>query len=245
MVSKKEILYLKLQKFIDNLLFIITGYLVLFILKYIGRYKIPNIEEIRKFYREICNQNEPILICPNHLTLIDSAILLWALANNFYYLFHFSKFAWNIPAKENVENSLFFRIIVYLTKCILIDREGSKEHKEKILQKLIYLLKNKESVMIFPEGTRSPTGKIYQENIQYGAGQLVAEVPNTKVLVIYARAKTQMQKSDYPPKGDEIFIRYKLIQPEIKGKGLRLYRNITVQIMNELFQFENEFFSSY
>ncbi len=236
---------LSLQKFLGNLTFIFVGNLVVFYFLYIKKYQLPNRKETRKFFQDLIKKNEPIIICPNHLTMIDSALIQWAFGSNSFYLFHFSKFPWNIPAKENVTKSLLFRIIAYLTKCILIEREGSKEHKELVLKKLTYVLKKNEPVCIFIEGTRSTTGRLLEEDINYGAGQLYLDVPGSRIIVVYLRGQLQKYKSDFPEKNQSFFIRYKLIQPETKYKGLRAQREVSRQILEELKNFEDEYFSSH
>ncbi|GIX40541.1 MAG: 1-acyl-sn-glycerol-3-phosphate acyltransferase [Leptospiraceae bacterium] len=241
----KHIILLNLQKLLGNIFFPFIGCLIVFYFRYFQKYKIPEIKKIRDYYKSLIKQNKPILICPNHLTMIDSAIIQWALASNIFYLFHFSKFPWNIVAKENAEKNIIFRIITFLNKCILIDRKGTKEHKELILNKLRYVLSKKESVCIFIEGTRSPTGKLLENQINYGAGQLILDVPETNVIVIYLRGKHQKTKSDFPIKNEEFFLRYFTLQPETDKKGLRAQKEITLQILEQLKKFEDEYFSIY
>ncbi len=242
-LPKKEIFKLHLQKLIGNLFFIFIGNLILFYFKFIKKYQYRHIKNLRNFYKEIIKLDQPILICPNHITYIDSVILNWFLANNFFYLRHFSKLPWNIPAKENVRKSLLFTIITYLTKCILIERRGTKQHKDLVMRKLKYLLENKEPVCIFIQGTRS---EVLEENqIHYGAGQLITEVPNTKVLVFYIRGKKQKQKSIFPKTKEDFYVNYKLLEPKINSTGIRAQKEVSLQIFNELKKMENEYFSKY
>lgn len=242
-LPKKEIFKIKLQKFLGNLFFILIGNLVLVYFKFIKKYKYEHLENLRNFYKEIIKSNSPLLICPNHITYVDSAILNWFLANNFFYLIHFSKFPWNIPAKENVRKSILFTIITYLTKCILIERLGSKEHKKLVMQKLRHLLEKKEPICIFIQGTRSNT--LEEGFIHYGAGQLITEVPNTKVLVLYLRGKQQKQKSIFPKSNEDFYVNYKLIEPKTNQEGIRGQKEVSLQIFAELKKMENEYFSKY
>jgi 1-acyl-sn-glycerol-3-phosphate acyltransferase len=244
-LSIKDKLLLKIQKFLGNIAFLFIGNLIVFYFRFVKRYSISNLKNIRKFYKNLIKENIPIMICPNHLTMVDSVIIQWALANNFFYFFHFSKLPWNIPAKENVQKNILFRFIAYFSKCILIDRKGTKEHKEKVLRKLIYLLSKKEPICIFIEGTRSINGKLLEDQINYGAGQIFLEVPKTKILVIYLRGKHQKIKSDFPQKGEDFFLKYQIIQPLTFQKGLRAQKDITYQILKQLKEFENEYFSFY
>ncbi|MCS7204870.1 MAG: 1-acyl-sn-glycerol-3-phosphate acyltransferase [Leptospiraceae bacterium] len=241
-IKAKTELYI--QKLIGNIIFPILAILVVFYFRFVRKYKISELAKIRKFYREVHKKKEPILICPNHLTFIDSAIIAWALGGSIFYSLRFRTFPWNIPAKENVERNLLFRIIAYLTKCILFERNGTQEHKELVMNKLKYLLKKNEPVCIFIEGTRSPTGRILKDQIHYGVGQLLYEVPNTKVLVIYLRGEKQKEKSVFPEKDQKFYIQYKLLEPRTQQKGIRAHRELTLQILDELLRMENEYFSS-
>ncbi|MFN3604104.1 MAG: 1-acyl-sn-glycerol-3-phosphate acyltransferase [Leptonema sp. (in: bacteria)] len=241
-LSNLEIIKIYIQKLLGNIFFIIVGNLVLFYFKYIKKYKTRHGKDLRKMYKEI-TKKQPVLICPNHITYIDSAILQWILADNFFYLLNFSKFAWNIPAKENVRKSILFSIIAYLTKCILIERKGSREHKELVFKKLKYLLEKKEPICIFIQGTRSEI--LEEEQIHYGAGQLISEIPNTKVLVVYLRGKNQKEKSVFPKSKEEFFFNYKILEPKTDKKGVRAQKEITLLIFRELKKMEDEYFSKY
>src|SRR5262245_4404307 len=52
-------------------------------------YEVVGIERLRARYRQLRNESDaPLLICANHLTMIDSAIIAWALGSPGWYLLH-------------------------------------------------------------------------------------------------------------------------------------------------------------
>ncbi len=240
---KKEFRRLSIQRFWGLLTVIpLTGTIVL-IFKYILKYKIRDINRVRAEYKKLTKENRPILICPNHLTMIDSIVLMWATGHVIWHQFHYDKFFWNVAAVENFKSTWLRSFITYLGKCIPIDRHGSKEHYEMILQKTIHLLNKKETFIYFPEGGRSRVKRIDLENIRYGVGKLLADVPDTKVICIYMRGDAQEDYSEIPYKGDTFTVKLKEIYPETRHKGLRAHRDLSYQIMNTLKEMEDEYFA--
>jgi 1-acyl-sn-glycerol-3-phosphate acyltransferase len=72
--------------------------------RFMQGYRIENMAEIRREFKKIWAEKErtgkPLVICANHLTFIDSALMIWALASNFWYLFNYRAFMWNVPAGD-------------------------------------------------------------------------------------------------------------------------------------------------
>lgn len=64
------------------------------------------------------------------------------------------------------------RLVTYLNKCLPIEREGDSKHKELIMAKIKYLLNKNELFILFPEGTRSRTGRIAIDDATYGVGSI-------------------------------------------------------------------------
>jgi len=242
---KIEIYRLFIQIFWDRLAVLPLGYTISFIFKYILKYKIKNLEEIRAEYKKLSNTADPILICPNHLTMIDSNIIIWALAPMLWYQFNFKKLSWNVPAVENFKNTLTRRFVTYLGKCIPVDRNGSKEHHDMVLQKTIYLMNKGEVFTYFPEGGRSRTARIDMENIRYGVGKLVAEIPKTRVICIYMRGEGQKTYTEIPQKGEKFTIKLKMIYPKTEYTGLRAHRDISTQIIQTLKNMEDDYFKEF
>src|SRR5690349_9534818 len=54
-------------------------------LRVVGGYRIENLRAIRAQYAALAGRPGPILICANHLTFIDSLLIVWALAPASFY----------------------------------------------------------------------------------------------------------------------------------------------------------------
>jgi 1-acyl-sn-glycerol-3-phosphate acyltransferase len=174
---------------------------------------------------------------------LDSLIIQLSIAPAWAYIFKPSFFAWNLPKKANVEKSLFFRIMCYLGKCILLPNREDKSEIKKAMDIIQFLLKNKQYILLFPEGTRSNTGRIDDQNFSYGAGELLQAVPSAKVLCIYQRGDEQVSKSKFPKRGETFSVYLKLIKPISHEKGLRGSRDLSRQIVKTLVDMEQEYFA--
>lgn len=239
-----EILSLRIQKFLGLLVLLPLAGIVIFILVVVRKYRVENITEIRREYHRLCGNKVPLLLCANHLTMIDSMIIHWALSGTFWYACHYNRFAWNLPAVENFGSSVLRRVTTYLSKCILIDRRGEKQHFERIFRHVHWLLNKNETCMIFPEGTRSRSGKIEVENAMYGTGQIILDTPGCQVLCIYLRGHNQPGFSEVPPKGARFNIQLSLLEPHSNQTGRRAQRDLTLQVMHELKKMEERYFSA-
>jgi 1-acyl-sn-glycerol-3-phosphate acyltransferase len=232
---------LQVQRVLAHLFFPIFAVGVVIALRFRG-YRIEEIARVRQSFRAIARTcRGPILLCSNHLTVVDSALIAWALASNWTYLFRFHLFAWNLPEWKNFYRNLGLRILCYLGKCVPIVRDGSVEEKRESMGKLEDLLRQGDAVAIFPEGTRSRTGHLDMENFGYGAGQLWARVPNVTVVCVYLRGLAQTTYSTIPARGDKMFVEVQRIEAQSTHKGLRAAREVTRQIMDTLYQMEQRY----
>ena len=69
-------------------------------------YRIEGLSELRAQYRHIRRESSaPLLICANHLTLIDSFLVAWALAPPWRYATDFDALPWNTPERSNFARS--------------------------------------------------------------------------------------------------------------------------------------------
>jgi 1-acyl-sn-glycerol-3-phosphate acyltransferase len=111
--------YLMGQLFYPFMWWVILGFKMM-------RVRIENLKGLRRYYKELTEKNQaPLLICPNHMTYIDSIILIYAFANHFWYVPNFRKHMWNLVAKEYAKNWLF-RFVCYFSTCIFLDRGKEK-----------------------------------------------------------------------------------------------------------------------
>lgn len=244
-LARVDIIRLRWQRFWGNVAIFPLGGAIVLILIIIRRYRIENIKEIRRQYRDVMLSGRPVLICANHLTLIDSVVMQWAFASQLRYLFNYRWFSWNVPAVENFKQKLGRRIITYVGKCVPIDRWGSREHTDGVLARISYLMSEGEPFTVFPEGTRSRSGRIEIENVTYGVGQMVMDTPGCQVLCVYMRGNKQDSYSDVPPRGSRFNLDLKLFEPRTELGGRRGQREIAIQIIGKLKEMEIRYFTTH
>lgn len=215
---KSDVRRMRIQAGVGFILLLPVTFLFAFSMRWIAGYRIPSMKKMRALYRELTSTPGPIVICSNHLTYIDSCLIIWALASNPWYLFHYRYFTWNVPAADYFKN-LLFRTVGYVSKCIFIRRDGFRQDLTSMFSKLHYLLTHGQVVTIFPEGTRSRTGKFRRDRITSGVGMLVQSVENCRVLCLYLRSDKQTRYSSYPPRNSTFYLDAKVIEPKVTESG--------------------------
>lgn len=208
--------------------------------RYYRKYQILDIKKHRKIYKQLIKQGKPILVCPNHLTYIDSAIIAFALGSWSFYQSHFNAFPWNLPKQKNVIKNKIHQFFCLIGKCLLIPIDSTKA--KRVLDDSQVLLTNNESLLIFPEGTRSHSGRINTQDVVYGIGDIYLKTPDCGVLLIYLRGKGQSSRSELPSKGMQFHLDLKFLKPSTSNKGLRAKRDISQQIIQALENMESTYF---
>ena len=216
-----------------------------FILHRIGGYTCPEHEELRDKVKTIFVESEgkPIILCSNHLTMIDSMLLTsWLFSfSDFFKSFHL--FPWNIPEKDNFGTNIALKAMCYLGKCVYLTREGSLSSKRLTWAKVRYLVESGQLVCIFPEGTRSRRGRIIPEYATFGVGRLVQHIPECQVLCVYLRGSAQETYSFFPKRHDTFYADASLIKPQSQQPGQPGAKEITMQIMHRLKEMEDQYFA--
>lgn len=234
---------LDLQRGVARLLSPITTFAVAGLLRFWLCLRVENGSEIRRRYREIRRESDaPLLICGNHLTMIDSALIAWALGAPGWYVRHFSALPWNVPERRNFASTLPRRVLAYIYKCIPIVRGGSREQIAGSLARFMYLLQRGEVGLIFPEGGRSRSGRVDGENAAYGVGRIVRKVPDCRVLCVYLRGHRQESYSVAPARGDRLYVSIAFVEAKTDHAGLRGSRDVARQIVARLMEMEREYF---
>ena len=212
-------------------------------MKFARRYRIPDLRRVREeFMAQAGEQRGPLLICANHLTIIDSLVIQWALTSGWRFVWRRDLFAWNLPDKRNLATFWWWRVLGYLGKCIPVVRKGTAEQARQTLDKVTWLLRRGQSVVIFPEGGRSRVGRVDRESVTYGVGQILQAVPGTRVLCVFLRGRGQEAYSDYPARGETFAVRLKRIAPSTGSAGLRGARDLAMQIVGQLSDMETRYF---
>lgn len=233
---------LHLQRTISFLVIIPFCYSITFIFKFIMGYKIENVKSIRHQFKEIIKDNKPLVICANHLTFIDSCLIIWALAPNYWYQFNYKYFSWNLPAGDFFGKKWYFRAIAFLAKCIFIHRDASPIHHNEILTICKELLLKGEIITIFPEGKRSRTGRFEEKQMTYGVGKIIQNISNCRVLCVYIRGDKQETYSNYPLKNSRFSISMNLVTPKTELSGREGCSEIVHQIAKVIKTQENDYF---
>lgn len=228
----------RLQRWLCSLTFLPLGLFVTLLLALWGRYRIVNRSETRRVFQELCSQPGPLIICANHLTYIDSAIISWALAPVSWFALHYGKLPWNLPAGDHFRKGLLNPLLAFFLKCIFIHRDGSHAHKAAVMDTVLELVRRGEPLTIFPEGRRSRSGRIDSANLKYGVGKLLAALNGATVLCLYVRADGQRSYSKAPPRGSRFHVEFSVLRPHSLAQGRDAYRDFTSQIVDELKRLE-------
>lgn len=242
-LSSQDISDLTWQRRIGWLLFYPLSVISVLLIRYKYKFSIKSLDSIRQQFKELVKSKKPVLVCCNHLTLVDSVIIIWALASLKDYLLNYRLFCWNVPEIKNFCKKPTWRLFTYLGKCIPIDRDGTREHQDNVLEKVSSLIRIGDLCMVFPEGTRSRYGRVIPEDVTYGVGKIVRNVPGCQVLCMYLRGDRQETYSDFPKKGEDFYLKMEMITPTTKSNGLRAIRDYSVQIISKIKELEEEYFS--
>jgi len=240
-VGKKQRMLLAVQRLVSRLCFPILYPLILLWLKYVKKYRIKNIKAVRQQFKQIkVDYPNGLLICPNHLTYIDSMLLIWGLSSAWQYFIDYKSLSWNLPKSTNVHENWLYRVICFLGKCILIAPEA--EASKQTMLKASYLLNHHQCVTVFPEGSRSQTGRINSENFVYGVGQLHIDSSNNALLCVYLRGDKQQGASKMPVKSESFSVTLKMVDISTELTGRRAMRDVAKKIIDELLVMEADYF---
>lgn len=233
-----------IQYIMGRLSVFILGPLYFAIIKLMG-YRIRNLRTLRKqCFQLLKNHEGPCIICANHLTMVDSFILSYAMLSLPNHLIHYRLIPWNLPERKNFQRNILLSCLCYLAKCIPINRGGDREEMKKTLDKCTQLLETNQVLLIFPEGGRSRTGRINTEGFSYGVGRFIKEFSNCKVLCIYLRGDHQYTYSTIPRLGEHFTMNVDVYEPQpTEFNGLRAQRHYAEQIIRRLAKMEEEYFA--
>jgi 1-acyl-sn-glycerol-3-phosphate acyltransferase len=211
--------------------------------RFVRGYRFSDLEGVRGEFDRIRRESAaPLLLCANHLTLIDSIVIGWALRSAWGYTKDWDSFAWNTPERTNFAGNWMHVVLTYLAKCIPITRGGKREETGSVLNRVAYLLSRGEVALVYPEGGRSRSGRVDSESAAWGVGRIVGAVPGCRVVCIYMRGDAQETWSSLPAKGDTLSIALACIEPKSDSRGARKSRDLARQIVGKLASMEEEYF---
>ena len=234
---------LVLQREISRLLSPLAIPLIGIVLRWVLGYRIENLQDFRREYRRVCLKRDgPLMICANHLTMIDSLVIAWALGSPWWYFRHFRTLPWNVPERSIFAATHFKRLAIYVLKCLPVERGGNRSEVTEVLSRLAHAVSNHEVVLIFPEAGRSRTGRVDPNSAASGVGRICRSVPDCTVICVYLRGDHQDGYSDMPVRGEFFRGSVSVIEPKTSHDGLRASRDIARQIAQRLANMEQEYF---
>jgi 1-acyl-sn-glycerol-3-phosphate acyltransferase len=243
-MERRDRLLLGLQYVLGHLAVVLTASLV-FLAVRLRRYRIRDLKRLRSEVARLQKEHEgPWLICPNHLTMIDSVLISYGIASLGGHILRFRRVPWNLPERKNFQRNIFLAVLCYLSKCLPVDRGGSREELQRLLDKCRRVLDWKQSLLVFPEGGRSRTGRVNRENFSYSVGRFIDENPNCRVMLVYLRGDGQETYGSMPRSGEDFTMNVEVFDPgRGDGGGLRLQREYARRIVERLAGMEDEYFA--
>ena len=174
----------------------ILNFLLLLTLKIMGA-------KIRKngFYE--LPVNRPLIIISNHQSLYDIPPIIW------FFRKHHPKFISKIELAKNIPS-----ISYYLRHCgaALIDRENGSQSIKEIIKLGRLIEKKNYSACIFPEGTRTKTGKL--KRFQSGGIKTLLKVaPSALIVPFVIDGDFNLHKYGAFPLSFGETLKYTMLQP--------------------------------
>ncbi len=232
------------QREVTRLLAVFWVISIAFILRFLMGYRIKDLAQVRARYRALLKESDhPFLICPNHLTMMDSAVVAWALGGSWWYVFHYSRMPWNLPEYNNYSSQLPTRFGAWLTKCIPVIRGGRREDVSRVIKLVQHLLSRGETALIFPEAGRSRSGRVEADGVAHAVGRILTSVPGCQPLCVYLRGDRQQTWSTAPARGDSFYIDFEVVEPHSDHSGMRRSRDFSQQVVARLVGMEEEYFA--
>lgn len=236
---------LRLQRVVSAALAPVWAPVVGAIVRFGMGWRIEGVAASRAVYARIrASSREPLLVCANHLTMVDSALIAWALGSPGWHVLHPRSFPWNVPDRANFASRWWQRILVYVLKCIPIPRGGDRAEVAGVLHALAWLLRRGDVGLVFPEGGRSRSARVERETSTYGVGRILGLVPGCRVLCVHLRGLGQQEMTRAPARGERFEVRLALIEPKSDATGLRRSLDLTRQVVARLADLEQEFFDA-
>ncbi|MDP3387477.1 MAG: lysophospholipid acyltransferase family protein [Eubacteriales bacterium] len=177
---------------------------------------------IKVHYKEnsLINEEEPLVLCANHSSWFDPFVVAITFKDEISYM----------AKKELFENSIL-RFLLTRIKVFPVDREGNSL---TALKNSLKILKNNNTLGIFPEGTRV---KGFNESaVKGGIGMLVVRSKAT-VLPVYIDSKYKLFGRVDIYYGDK----YDYNHMDKTTLDSKQYTDISIDIMKRIYNLKNVF----
>ncbi len=241
----RDRLSLAVQREVGRLLGPIWIPLVAAVMRFWFGWRIEGARETRAEFRRIWRESSsPLLICANHLTMVDSFLIAAALGSPGWFVTHYASLPWNTPARENFAHTPLLRAATYVAKCIPVSRGGDRGEVGRVISRITWLLGTGQAALIFPEGGRSRKGRVDTEAVTYGVGRMIKAFPDCRVLCVYLRGERQEGFTALPAPGERFRVRLEAMEPKSSRGGLRGSLELSGQILRRLADMEQRHFDA-
>lgn len=236
---------LRLQRWVAAVLAPLSAPLAWAVMRFWMGWRIEGLDVLRAQYRQAREAPAtPLLVCANHLTMVDSGLIAWALGSPASFARSPASLPWNLPDRANFAGGGWQRALVYVLKCLPIPRGGDRGEVAATLQRLAWLLRHGDVGLVFPEGGRSRSGRVDRNVTTYGVGRILGIVPGCRVLCVYLRGEGQASYSRLPARGERFRVLVELFEPKSDLTGLRRSLDLTRQVVGRLADLETRFFEA-
>jgi 1-acyl-sn-glycerol-3-phosphate acyltransferase len=202
-----------------------------------------------EIWKKLDAHDGPVIWAANHLTLIDSFLVYWAVfpASR---IFEDRRIPWSTPEYTNYYRlggpfkAAFIRGLLYCCRCIPFLRGGedaaSEAWRQKAFDKCVWLLREGGAVFVYPEAGRSRSGWLEKRRPKDFLGRMALEVPDAKFLCVYLRSDEQIGTTVRPPEGSVLRFACDLIDGARPGDSPR---DVTTRLFERLAELQNEWWA--
>jgi len=247
-LTPEDLKSLRRQRFVSRAVAVPLSLFVAAAARLRFRYGLADIDRIRgEIWKKLDAHDGPVIWAANHLTLIDSFLVYWA-------IFPMSRvledrlIPWSTPEYTNYYKlggpvkARFIRALLYCCRCIPFLRGGedaaAEAWRQKAYDKCVWLLREGASVFVYPEAGRSRSGWLEARRPKDFLGKMAIDVPNAKFLCVYLRADDQIATTVRPPEGSVFRVKCDLIDGARPGETNA--RDVSQRLFDRLAELQNE-----
>jgi 1-acyl-sn-glycerol-3-phosphate acyltransferase len=192
-------------------------------------YRIEDRASVRAAYRRLAlTAKGGLVICSTHPTRADAALLLWALASPRTYRRYPARYPWVVTDPG------LFRVLRWGTfwgwfwKCVYVRQGAGLGRNRRSRQRLDRLLRLRETVLIFPEGTRG------DRHPSYLVGSLLKRHPRASLLCIGLQPSARAPGWRRPPRGSRFRVALEVFTPRTELRGAHAIWDLARQVQQKL-----------
>ncbi len=217
MLTETELRRLRRQEFWSHLLAYPTYAFIVLLARLKFRYRFQDLRRSREeVWSKLETHDGPVLWAANHLTMIDSFLLFWAVVP-WRRVAGSRWLPWSTPEFRNYHRTggwlkgPALRTLMYLCRAIPFLREGddavATRWRDAAFQKCVRILREGGSVFVYPEAGRSRSGWLDPNRPKDFLGRLALAAPGAKFLCLYFRGEHQAFAT-VAPRRREVFRLY-------------------------------------